>query len=419
MNLEEELSMVIRGLRRLFSFPGYRLMEATFSADVVQVRLARDRRYRLRCPHCGAKAWVDRREVRAARDLPFGPAMHVWITYPASRFRCSACGRRGWVTPAEIDARRRVTHRLLRWAAHLARDLPLRKAAALLEVGDTRLGRWDRAVLQEHLAPPDLDNLRVLMVDEKAIGRGHQYVTVVLDGDTGELLHLHEGRKKASLQAFFDRLTEAQKARIQAVCVDRLGAYVECIEEALPGAQIVYDKFHLLVNFHRIVDEVRRQEWNQARRTHAPQRAKLIKGQRYNLLRRAERNTPAQRRRLEELLAMNEPLSKVYLLLEDLRAALGERRAATAERALRLWVQTALDSGLRPVVHFARRLERGLHRIVNAVRFGLNNGRLEGFNNLIARIIHRACGYQDQAYLFLKLRQASLPAEQQVPVLQK
>ena len=100
---------------------------------------------------------------------------------------------------------------LLKYLGETGSSCPLRKAAALLEVPDTRLGRWDRAVLQAHLAPPDLDHLRVLMVDEKAIGRGHQYVTVVLDGDTGELLHLHEGRKKASLQAFFDRLTEAQK----------------------------------------------------------------------------------------------------------------------------------------------------------------------------------------------------------------
>ena len=207
MSLEEELSMVIRGLRRLFCFSGYRLMEATFSADVVQVRLARDRRYRLRCPHCGAKAWVDRRE-----------------------------------------------------------------AAALLNVGDTRLGRWDRAVLRNHLAPPDLDHLRLVMVDEKAIGRGHQDVTGVLDGDTGELLQLHEGRKKASLQAFFDRLTEAQKARIQAVCVDRLATYVECIEAEVPEAAIVYDKSHLLCNCHRLVNQVRRQEWNKARRATAPSR---------------------------------------------------------------------------------------------------------------------------------------------------
>ena len=120
-----------------------------------------------------------------------------------------------------------MTLRLLRHAALLARDLPNTKAAALLGVGDTRLRNWDKAVLAKHLPKPNLDNIRFLMVDEKAIGKGHDYVTVVLNGETGELLHCHEGRKKESLKAFFDKLSNEQKACIKAICVDRLGAYVQ------------------------------------------------------------------------------------------------------------------------------------------------------------------------------------------------
>jgi transposase len=64
-------------------------------------------------------------------------------------------------------------------------------------------------------------------------------------------------------------------------------------------------------------------------------------------------------------------------------------------------------------------MQEAAERIVNAIRYQLNNGRLEGFNNLIARILHRGCGYHDADYLLLKLRQAALPAELQVPVFQK
>jgi transposase len=402
----------------MFSFTGWRIEEISFSVDVVQVNLLRDRRRRLRCPACGRKVVGSHEQIRTARDMPLGPATHTLIIYPAVRARCG-CGWASWLGPPEIDTRRKATYRMLRQAVRLARDLPLRKAAELLGIGATRLRNWDKAMLAEHLQRPDLDAVRFLLVDEKAIGRGHDYITTVLNAETGELLHSHEGRRKASLKAFFDTLSDKQKANIQAVCVDRSGAYVECVREQLPNADICYDRFHLVKNFNDIVDKVRREEWNRARREKDERTATLIKGQRYNLLRRGEKNSARQQSRLEELLAMNKPLSKTYLLLEDFRQALGEKYVGHAERAMKLWVDTALQSGIDKVKTFARRMRDASNEIINAIRHGLNNGRLEGFNNLIARILHRGCGYGDNDYFFLKLRQAALPAELQVPMFQK
>ena len=411
--------MNIRGLNRLFSFDGYRIDEVTFSPEIVQVQLRLDRRKGLRCPDCQSKVRSEISDMRVARDMPFGPALYALIIYPAIRIRCAYCRRQAWLSPQEIDSHRQVTLRLLRYAVLLARDLPNTKAAALLGIGDTRLRNWDKAVLAKHLPKPDLDNIRFLMVDEKAIGKGHDYVTVVLNGETGELLHCHEGRKKESLKAFFDKLPNEQKACIYAVCVDRLGAYVQCLEEELPDAEIAFDKFHLVKNFNAVVDKIRRDEWNNARVDKDDKKAKLIKGQRYNLLRRPEKNTEKQQARLDELLAMNETLNKVYVLVEDFRDVLSQKHVGYAINYLKMWIDTAMDSGINAVVKFAKSLKKVSARIVNAVRFQLSNGRMEGFNNLFARLIHRGCGYSDNEYLYLKLRQASLPDELKVPALQK
>jgi len=411
--------MKIVGLNRRFSFDGYRIEEVIFSPEVVQVKLLLDKRKRLRCPGCRRKVRSEINDMRVARDMPFGPAVFALITYPAIRVRCSHCGSQAWLTPAEIDSHRRVTLRLLRYASILARDLAITKAAALLDIGDTRLRNWDKAVLAEHLSQPDFDNLQTLMIDEKAIGQGHDYVTVVLNGESGELLHCHEGRKTESLKAFFDKLTDEQKANIHAVCVDRLGAYVECVKAELPHASIAFDKFHLVKNFNAVVDQIRRDEWNKARAEKDDRKAKIIKGQRYNLLRRAENNTEYQQSRLEELLAMNETLSKAYVLVEDFRDVLSQKFVGHAKRYLKLWIETAVESGIAAVVKFAKSLEKVSANVINAVRFRLSNGRMEGFNNLFARIIHRGCGYSDNEYLYLKLRQASLPNELKVPALQK
>lgn len=235
------MGLNVRGLPRMFPFDGYRVDEVIFSEDLVQVNLQVDRRRRLACPNCSATMGCNRTTTHVALDLPMGLARHVLIRYPARQGRCATCGTTVTVHPAEIDSRRRATHRVMRLATALSVHMPATAVACFIPASDSTIRRWDKHVLHSILPPPDLDSLRYLMVDEKSIGKGHQYMTIVLNGDTGELLHIAEGRKKESLQSFFDSLTDAQKAPIQAVCVDRSGAYVACIEEQIPDAEIVYD----------------------------------------------------------------------------------------------------------------------------------------------------------------------------------
>ena len=103
-------------------------------------------------------------------------------------------------------------------------------------------------VLKLDFPAPTFDGLRVLIIDEKAIRKGHGYVILVLNGVTGELLHVAEGKKKEGLEPFFEVLTKAQKACIQVVCIDRAGAYQSVVGEEVPKAAIVYDRFHLYLN---------------------------------------------------------------------------------------------------------------------------------------------------------------------------
>jgi len=113
--------------------------------------------------------------------------------------------------------------------------------------------------------------------------------------------------------------------------------------------------------FHRstqVIGKIRREEWNKARADKDDKNAKVIKGQRYNLLRRPENNTDRQQARLDELLAMNEPLSKVYVLVEDFRDALSQNYVGHAKNCLKLWIETAISSGIKAVVKFAKSLEK-------------------------------------------------------------
>jgi len=128
---------------------------------------------------------------------------------------------------------------------------------------------------------------------------------------------LAEGKKKESLESFFNKLTPQQRSDIKAVGMDRSGAYKNVVIKAVPHAAIVYDKFHIVANYNKAIDEVRRSEWHKADEEHKS----FIKGQRYNLFRNPENRKPEQTADLNTLLLLNELLFKAYILKDALKGA--------------------------------------------------------------------------------------------------
>lgn len=396
--------MYVRGIRSLFSFEGYIVQKITMAAEVAQIFLRRDRRYRLACPGCGATMACNRTKTQTARDLPLGTARWVVLTYPAIQGRCGGCGSLATIHPPGIDPHAKATRRLMHFVCRLARHLPLRHVPEIVPISESTAGRWDRKVLQEHLPKPNMENLRILLIDEKAVRKRHGYVTLVMNGENGELLHMAEGKKKESLQSFFDKLSDERKKGIMAVAMDRAGAYYKVVKAELPEADIVFDKFHLIANYNEVIDKVRRAEWHKA----SEQDKGVIKGQRYNLFRNPENRTQPQQRSLYRLLAINENLMRVYVLKDALRQLWTYTYRGWAEKYFRKWVQWAKDSGVEALRTFARSLVKAKDEVLNYCTHQITLGPLEGFNNVVSRIIHRACGMRDLDYLFLKLRQESL-----------
>jgi transposase len=397
--------MYVQGMRALYAFEGCVVSEIKMDPFIAEVKLRRDRRRALWCGGCGGRMTRSREVPQFARDPALGPLPMVLIRYPAVQGRCRRCGRYETVHPPGIEPRHRATWRLMRHVSRLCRFMPVERVPELVPVDPTVIRRWDRKVLRETLPEPDLDDLEVLLIDEKSIGRHHQYVTLVMNGVTGELLHMAEGKKKQSLEAFFDRLTPEQAGRIRAVGIDRSGAYREVIRERIPGAEVVYDKFHLIQNYNKVIDEVRRREWRKARADEKP----VIKGRRYILLKNPENRTERDNERLAELIDLNRNIATVEMLKDDLRQLWAYRYRAWAERWLRRWADWAMSTSIEPVRRFARGLLAAKDEVLAYCKHRITTARLEGFNNLISRAIHRACGVRDLHYLFLKLRQESLP----------
>lgn len=405
--------MIVTGLHHLYAFKGYRVRRADFSNAGSKVFLNHDKRFKIRCPHCQATRFRRHRTTpQVALDLPASSSRLVELHYDAVQIHCLACKQYRTILPPGIDPNAQATCRLMRFASRLARRLPINHVAEFIPVSPATIYRWDTAVLEKTLPEPDLDNLNYLLVDEKCIrkkGTGPKFVTLVLNGETGELLSMTEGRKKESLQAFTDLLSEKQARDIKAVGLDRAGAYYQVVREDLPRAEVVFDKFHIVRNFNAVIDEVRRAEVKNADKAGK----KFIKGQRFNLFRRAENRTEKQTARLEELLAVNKPLFEVHLLGEQLQEFWNYTYGAWAERYLADWCQWAKESGLKPVLRFAKGLWESREGLIAYFRHGITSGLIESFNATAQRVMQRCCGVRNLHYLWLKLRQESRAQVQQ------
>ncbi|MDE0855323.1 MAG: transposase [Nevskia sp.] len=93
------------------------------------------------------------------------------------------------------------------------------------------------------LKPRDLTGLRYLGVDEVARAKGHDYVTVVYDLESGGLLWVGDGKCADSLGLFLAELSQDTAAGIEAVAMDMGPAYQAAVREHLPNATIVFDRF--------------------------------------------------------------------------------------------------------------------------------------------------------------------------------
>ena len=391
----------------LYQFPGWVVNKISIRSNghEVWVHLRPDsRRKGFRCPRCKLRMGRMRERRRAVLDLPLGTASVVYLTFTAYQGRCAHCGTIHTFTLPGLAAKAQGTGRLKRYVSHLCRFMPADKVEEFVPISADTARRWDKQVLMTTLSEPKLDGLRAILVDEKSIGKGHQYLTVVLNADTGEVLHLAEGKRKASLQGFFEKLTVEQKASIKAVGIDRAGAYKAVIEEELPHAEIVYDKFHLIANYNAVIDEIRRAEW----RATGEQDKAFIKGQRYNLFRNPENLKPEQEASLKKLLAMNESLNKAYVLKDALKVLWTYTYAKSADKYLDKWISWAVETGIEVLQKFARGLDRARGGILAFCKHRITSAKIEAFNATIGRIVCRACGYRDLEYLYLKIRQEAL-----------
>jgi transposase len=188
----------------------------------------------------------------------------------------------------------------------------------LLRIAWSSVGKIAEHVVAEHLDAGRLDGLVWLGMDEISHRAEHRFLTCVADHQKGGVVWAAPGRNAATLQGFFDLLTDEQKSSIQAVSIDMSAGYEKAIKESVPDAQVCFDPFHVIQLGGRATDQVRRGEYNEHGRSKT-KRGTWIKGARYSLIKDPSNQTVRQLATLAQVQQTNKRLYRAFLLLHELR----------------------------------------------------------------------------------------------------
>jgi transposase len=361
----------------------------------VDVWVAHPKRTRFVCPDCERELSVyDHSEERSWRHLD-SCAFLTFLHARAPRVSCPEHGvrqaRLPWAEPHS-----RFTLLFERLAIDVLGACDVAAAAELLRLSwDEAWHLMDRAVVRGLAIKPLAAPVHV-GVDEKAAGRGQDYITVVSDLDAGTVDYIADERRQASLDGYYGRFTTEQLAGIEAVAMDMWEPFAASTREHLADAdsKIVFDRYHLMGYLTGAVDTVRKQE----NRALAAAGDKSLAGSKYLWLYSVENLPTKHTDRFTALRSGDLKTARAWAIKESLRHFWSYNRRGWAVKHFKRWYFWATHSRLKPIIDAAKTLKRHEAGLLSYFAHPITNAGAEGLNSRIQAIRVSARGYRNREH---------------------
>jgi transposase len=370
--------------------------------NVASIDVHPDIRFSPICHKCKKKAVTTyQKAYRAVRDLNIGSTV-IFLNILYRKVVCAECR---CVRTEYFDfvlPYLRVTKRLAQCIHELCKVTTVKEVAEHFGLDWKTIKEIDKRFLEVEFGKTDYTGLRIIAVDEISRHRHHDYLTVVIDYETGRIVWIGEARKESTLDSFFSEMPLSVRERIEAIAMDMWDPYIASIRKWCPNARIVFDLFHVVKEFNKVIDKVRNQEYRKASESDK----RVLKGTKYLLLKNSKNLKSEERPHLKQILNLNENLSTVYILKDALKKIWSYKYRKSAEKALDNWCWLAYESNIKPVIKFAERLQRHKDGILNHCYYPIHTGKIEGVNNTLKVIKRKAYGFRDTRYFTLKAKQA-------------
>lgn len=261
------------------------------------------------------------------------------------------------------------------------------KTSELLRCGFNMVNKIMHNATQRGLLRRDSDaTYKQLSIDEKAFKKGHNYVSVLSNQEQGIILDVAQGRtKKATKTLLNNTLSETQKSRVETVSLDMWKSYNTAVDEILPKAKKVHDRFHLIKYLNEAVDLVRKRE---------VKKNEILRNSRYSLLKNKYNLTIKQHFKFDEVLRANTAVGYVWGLKESFKSLFGCKDFEEAFKRLSDWNSFVIWKAIPELTKVANMFSNHITGVCNALVEKASNAMAERLNGKIQLIKTVGRGYR-------------------------
>jgi transposase len=263
-----------------------------------------------------------------------------------------------------------------------------RSAGALLGISGKRVFRIVNRRVSTALSNQDLDTVKHLSVDETSSRRGHKYLNVMTDRKAKKVVGVAVGKDKTAFtNALIDmEIRGAYREQVRSVTMDMSKSYIAGVNQAMPQAEIIFDRFHIASKMNEAVAAIRKADQKQY---------KALKGSRYLWLRNRSSLNEKQRDEVNMLSQAYPNIGEAYRLRELLKQVMDDAIRSSRITPLNNWIKEALASQLEPIRDFANMLHQHWYGVIAYFKKVATNAFAERVNLKIQEIKRTAKGYRN------------------------
>lgn len=350
------------------------------------------------CSCCNSNMLISKgQKVRKLRMAPLGNKAAI-LMLKLHRLQCTNCLYTWWPSIPFARPKKRYTFSFEKFVINLMGFATIEHVAKFLGVSWGLVKNIHKTYLQREYQSPDLGLLRYVGIDEFSIRKGHEYMTIFINLETGEIIHAVEGKCMESVTPFLLQLKD-KAVQLKAMAMDMNAAYASAVKQQLPNVDVVFDRFHVVALLNTAIDEVRRDQQAKCNAVGL----KAIKGMRFLLLRNYEKLDLNKQNSLECLLEVNKPIALAHAMKEQIRLFWTKQTIKEGASFLAWWIMDAVESGINELTKTGKTLLRHWQGLVNYFKHRITNGKTEGINNKIKTMKRQAYGFRDMEYFKLRL----------------
>lgn len=390
MSMDNELQKHYALLLGIGSPWEVKTVELKLAEKKVEIELSWQWGSAAQCPECGCECSIhDSAPERTWRHLD----TMQFVTLLRARTPRANCPEHGiqtmpvpWAAPQG-----RFTLHFERFAVEvLLASASVKQACELLGIGWESAHEMMKRAVERGLERRQLDQLKHLGMDEKSFKRGQSYITLLTDLEQSRVIEVVEDRTTEAAGKLWDSLSPEQKATVEAVAVDMWAPFIQTVEQQVPDADVVHDKFHVSKYLNEAVDQVRRQEHKELR----AQGDETLTGSRQLWLYNPQNFSPEQAAEFAALKNLQLKVARAWAAKELFTKFWQYQGAGWARRFFKDWFGWVSRSRLKPLIAVAKMLKRHLENLLTYLKHHITNAVTEGLNSKIQSLKSAARGFR-------------------------